>query len=158
MDWKKLHTDFYRFSEVLGTAVIEAETVAISKKLTVYQMEEPNGLYYQLKHAKPLSDYGSKLQLFSRAGHDLTITCKTSLFGKSKLQMSVETPTAALEQIEHLAETLSNFKWTVTTEHLGWPHNLRGQKLLKFESRQIDIATTQLDLIRQIHRRLATTI
>ena len=140
----------------MGIEIEESETGALPNKLTVYRTVDTNGIYYQLKHAKPVSDYGSKLQVFSKAGNDLTITCKTSLFSKSKLKMEAEASPEVTRQIEKLAETLSTFKWMVTTDHLGWPESLRAQRILKFETPQIDLATSHLDQISQIHSQLAS--
>lgn len=154
MNWVKLYSDLQEFAERHGISFEEPSTSSGRGRLTTYQLAENETLYYQIKHSKPIAEYGSKIKLYSIVNREVMIEKKTGLFGKPKLSIEGAIKEETQRLIQELPLEMNKFRWEIKQGHLGWPDQLLGRKLLVFESSQIESAVSSLEKIREIHLQL----
>ncbi|WP_370087556.1 hypothetical protein [Ekhidna sp.] len=154
MDWKKLHNDITGFANKHQIQLKESDLSYGSGTVTTYQLKEKDNIFYELKHSKPIAEYGSKLSIYSNSTGELSIQVKTRLIGKPAIKTNFELSETLLELLSQLGKRIGSFKWTTGQHHLGWPSDLRNSTTLTFECKQIDLAVAELEPIRKIHLNL----
>ena len=151
MDWKKIHREFHAFAAKLGWEVEADDTHFFYGKSSTYYLTEPNQAYYKLKHTKPIRDYGSKLRVYSRFNGDLSIKAKPRFFGKPKISANVDLTPDLHQNLISLCQQVGGFCWTAQPHHKSWPFELANERTLRFECKRVDLAVSQLSIIREIH-------
>lgn len=91
------------------------------------------------------------MRIYSKATSQLSIKVKTRFIGKTTIKSNSELPDSLRKQLLELSSKIGSFEWTNQQHHSGWPNNLKNFNVLKFECKQIELATTQLEAIRQTH-------
>ncbi len=155
MDWKKLDTDLRAFAASHNLECEELNTRYLKGQLTTYRMAGKPDTFYEIRHAKPVSDYGSKLRIYSRVDHDISIECRTGWLGKQNLSMNKGLTAELNMLITELAELIETFTWSTKVINPEWPEVWRNTKCLEFESSKIDLAVAELERIAHIHQMLS---
>lgn len=154
MDWKKLHNDISEFANNHNIELEESNFSHGNGTVTTYQLDENSKLFYELKHSKPITEYGSKLRIYSKSTDELSIKVKVRLIGKPSIQSNFELSNTLHELLSELGTRIGTFQWATERHHSGWPSELKNTTTLKFECKRIDSATAELESIRKIHLNL----
>ncbi|MCE7995609.1 MAG: hypothetical protein HEP71_26760 [Roseivirga sp.] len=154
MDWKKLHTDIEVFAAAHNLKVEERNTSYAKGQLTTYRMVGNSEIFYEIRHTKPISGYGSKIRIYSRTEQQFSIKSKYNWLGKLSLKIDGQLSDELNTSIEELAKRIGTFSWTTELINSEWPEALQGKRCLKFECKQIELATAELERIRALHIKL----
>ena len=154
MNWKKLQQDFHGFASELGLVVEEDETAYINGKSTAHRMVEPGVAYYELKHNKPIAEYGSKLRVYSEFSGNLFIKVRPKLFRSPIIKSNVKLNSEMKSSLITLCSQIGRFEWGTEPHHKGWPFHLANAQALTFECKNINEAVSALPEIRRIHLKL----
>lgn len=153
LNWKKLHTDIKAFAAAHELEVEELNTSYPNGQLTTYRMAEDSGVFFEIRHAKPISDYGSKVRVCSKTEREISIVSKTGWLGKQTIRVDGELTEQENRLIKELAKLIGSFSLTTKVINPEWPGQLRNQQCLVFECKQIELATAQLDSVREIYHK-----
>ena len=151
LDWIKLHNDIKAFADTHQMQTKESDLSYGDGTITTHQLEEGTRVFYELKHAKPIAEYGSKLRIYSRTERELSIKVKAKWIGKPSVKSTMKLSNSQLELLKELGAQIGSFQWTTETHNLGWPEELYNMNVLVFECKQIDQAVGELDRVRNIH-------
>ena len=154
MNWKKLDIDIKNFAEKYADSTNESDYTFVEGRLTSYRLTEDTSIFYEIKHTKPIMEYGSKLRIYSKLNADIYLTVKSKLLGKPSLNSNINLSDPLKSQLQALGSEIGSFSWNTQLHHMGWPTNLAHSKTLTFQTRQIDQAVAQLESIREIHLKL----
>ncbi|GAB5527829.1 MAG: hypothetical protein Roseis2KO_57010 [Roseivirga sp.] len=155
MNWKKLHTDIQNFATANRLKLEELNTTYPKGRLTMYQLVEDSKIFYEIRHSKPVADYGSKIRVYAKTKQHISIVSKSNWLGKQSLKIDGELSEETNILVHELVELIGSFCWNTEIINPDWPEVLRGQQCLKFECRQIDLAVEALERIRALHSRLS---
>jgi len=158
LDWKKLHNDIIEFAAKHAILIEESDTTFVGGRVTTYQLNEGGRVYFELKHAKTAGEYGSKLRIYAKSTGELTIKAKAKWIGKPSIKTDFELTDKLHEMLCGLSKKVGSFLWSTEHHHSGWPSELEKTKVLKFECKQIKLATAQLENIRELHLKLLKVI
>jgi hypothetical protein len=129
----------------------ESDTTFIGGQVTTYQLNEESRIFYEIKHAKPIAGYGSKLRIYSKATGTLSIKVKVRWVGSPVIKSNIELSDKLQKLLKELSSKIGSFTWAIEPHHLGWPSELKNSTVLNFECDQIDSASAMLESIRLIH-------
>ncbi len=151
LNWKKLHTDIQAFATAHNLELEELNTTFPKGKLTTYRMMEDSKIFCEIKHSKPLADYGSKIRIYTKTERQISIISKVGWLGKQSLRIDGEVSDEVNRLMQKLAKLTGSFTWTTEVINPEWPEALRGEQCLKFECKQVDLAAAELASIRALH-------
>ena len=132
----------------------ESKTAFPSGQVTVFRLNEHYKVFYELKHAKPVIEFGSRLRVYSKLDFPLSIKVKTRLIGKPSLKSNIDLSEGLKVSLLKLAREIGTYEWISQQHHAGWPTALHQTKVLIFKYKQIGLAASQLASIRAIHLEL----
>ncbi|MEM7297179.1 MAG: hypothetical protein AAF391_02810 [Bacteroidota bacterium] len=155
LDWKKLQSDIMDFSSKHQIMLEESDMSYGSGTITSYRLNEDFKLFYELKHSKPIAEYGSILRVYSNSTDSLSIKVKVRFIGNPSIKSSLELSTDHQKILRELGKRIGSYKWTTEHHHSGWPFELKNTRVMKFECKQINLAAEELDSIRKIHLNLS---
>ncbi|MEM6830350.1 MAG: hypothetical protein AAF551_07520, partial [Bacteroidota bacterium] len=110
MDWKKLHTNITHFADKHQIPSEESDLSYGNGTLTTYQLNEDATLFYEFKHAKPITEKSSKLRIYSKATGELSINVKTRFIGKPSIKSTFEPTETFRELLSGLAKKIGSFQ------------------------------------------------
>ncbi|MEQ9423827.1 MAG: hypothetical protein RJQ09_05370 [Cyclobacteriaceae bacterium] len=158
MDWIKLVENIKGFAKSYDLDIIESNSTFIGGQVTTYLLIENNSVYYEIKHSKPITEYGSKICIYSEVKGEITIKSKSRFFKEPSIKIIGEIPNNIQEHISELASIIGSFSWSIESDKYGWPLQLRVVERLKFECSLMNISVSQLDRIRLIHMEIVNHI
>ncbi len=152
MNWKNLDKNLNDFASQIDSELVVENTNIVENQIEYYRIIENNSIFYELKHTKPIPEYGSKFRIYSAlSDSNLKIESKKPLFRKVKLTTSRTLNSELIEHLNQLCSTITEFCWITTKHNLAWPTELNNKDVLKFSCNEIDLTQQELCLIRQIH-------
>lgn len=154
MNWKELHLSINDFAKRSSITIEESNTSHIGGKVTIYRLSQTPDTFYEIKHLKPIQEYGSKLRIYSKTYKNISIKVTQNLFGGTSMKCNKELPDSLNELLEELAFKIGSFQWVTSPFKFEWPIELQGTDVLMFESKQLELAVQCLDEIRRIHELL----
>lgn len=151
LNWKKLDTNLREFANSHGLELRESSTHYLKGETTIYHLVEDSGIFYEIKHTKPIGEYGSKLRIYSRTEREISVQSKSSWLKKPTIKTKGEVSSDVRELAGDLTALIGFFSWETEIINPDWPEALRNFKCLKFECSQIDLAVFELERIRELH-------
>ena len=154
MNWKELHLSINDFAKRSNITIEESNTSHLGGKVTIYRLSQAPDTFYEIKHSKPIQEYGSKLRIYSKAHKNISIKVTQKLFGGTSMKCNKELPDSLNELLQELAFKIRSFQWVTSPFKFEWPIELQGTDVLMFESKQLELAVQCLDEIGRIHELL----
>lgn len=155
MNWKEADEKIRWFASSHQLKLQEENFNYVEGQVTCYHLNEKDAVFYEIKHSKPLREYGSRCRLYSVVpATDLLIKASNTFFGAPKLSLKGNVNEAIASQLHVLHKRIKRFSWQISSGYLSWPKELQNNTVLIFESRDIKFAIDELDSIRNIHHAL----
>ena len=127
------------------------ETTYSGGQVETFRLAESTLLFYEIKHSKPVPEYGSKVKLYSKNSGEFSVKAISRLIGAPKIKSRIQLPDDLAKLLTELAVEIGSFEWKTELCQSEWPKELRGHKVLKFECKDIEHSVALLDSIREMH-------
>ena len=152
MNWKKIDSEIRKFASSIQAPIsVKDLGIILNGKITTYTFQENEKTHYKLVHTKPYSDNGSKFQMVSSTtNRNIQISLKKNFFGFERLKISGAVSKQVKSRLEDLSNLLFGFSWkTKTVKNAG-----ENQVVLTFVTKDIEIDSETMKIIREIHQEL----